>query len=226
MVSDDHRGETVPLHVEGDQGLEQAFGVGDVGDQIEVDEEELALADPADILDHPLHRPLPLVSAPGGGRHAELAVMGAGTGRLEDRLGEELASVEQLTAGKGQVLMQLESRVLLVVPLESAGGKVIQQPGPGLLAVTAADGLGMLHGLLRQEGDMGTAEHHRNALVAEAAGQFVTAFGGAGDHGHADQIGLQLGRDFLNTLIDQFDLGLQLRRDQRRQGGERQGLIA
>src|SRR5205814_1396027 len=75
---------------------EQFFRVRLVGDEIEVDEEDALLPDAADVLDHPRHRLLELLVAPRRGRDAELTVVAAGARRLEDRLGQKSAAVEQL----------------------------------------------------------------------------------------------------------------------------------
>ena len=95
--------EAEPAHAQRNQRLEQLGRVGAVGDQVEIDEDDAALADPPDVLDHVADRLLELLAAPGGRHHAELAVVRAAARRLEHRLGEEVPPVEQLAARERQV---------------------------------------------------------------------------------------------------------------------------
>jgi hypothetical protein len=109
-----------------------------------------------------------------------------GARRLEHRLGEEIAPVEQLAARERQVA-QREVVALVVAPTHLADGEVAQQLRPGLLGIADAHSIGILHRLLRHQRDMRAAEHHRNAVGAIVPRQLVAARRAAGDDGDADE---------------------------------------
>ena len=81
---------------------EQRARVVAVGDQVQVDEDQLARAVLADVGDHVLDRLLQLLAAPGRGRDAELAVVHAAARGLEHGLREEVAFVQQVAARERQ----------------------------------------------------------------------------------------------------------------------------
>ena len=156
--------------LERDQRLEQLGRIVAVGDQVEIDEDDAALADAADVLDDMADRLLELLAAPRRRHDAEFAVVRAGARRLEHRLGQEMPSVEQVAPRERQV-GQLEVVPLVVARPHPPGGEIAQQPRPGLLGIADADRVGVLLGLLRHQRDVRPAEHHRDAARREVARQ-------------------------------------------------------
>ena len=190
-----------PLDLERHQRGEQLARVGAVGDEIEVDEDEAARTELADVGDHVFHRLLQLLASPGGRRHAELAVMRAGTRGFEHRLREVVALAEQF-APRERHAGQVQPGHLHVAAAQRATRKVAQQLGPGLLRVAGADRVGMLLGLVGQQRDMRTAEHHLDAAPPVVSRELVGAHGTAGDHRHADEVRVEIARHIAGALVD------------------------
>lgn len=182
-----------PAHFQRDQRGEQLARIGDVGNQVEVDEQDVACADPADVLDHMRDRLLELLASPRRRGDAEFAVVGTRPGRLEHRLGQVVALVEQLAAGEGQV-GELEVRPLFVARLHRAAREIAQQSRPALLGIADADRVGVGLRLVGLQGDVRPAEHDGAPALAEFAREFIGAGRAAGDHGHADEIGVDVER--------------------------------
>ena len=225
VAPDQAGGEAEPPHPERRETREQLGGVGAIRNQVEVDEDDPALAEAPDVLDHVSNRLLELLAAPRRRHHAELAVVRAGARRLEHRLGEEVPSVQQLPARERQV-GQLEIRPLVVALSHLPAGEIAQQLRPGLLRIADTDGIGMLLGLLRHQRDVRTAEHHGNAARAIVASDLVGAHGAAGDDRQSDQIGGEIERDILDAFVVQHEFDVELGRGKRRQRGQRQRLVA
>jgi hypothetical protein len=73
---------------------------------------------------------------------------------------------------------------------------------------------------------MRSAQHHRDAAGAEVAGKLVAARRAAGDDRDADQVGVEVERRVADALVVEREFGVELGRRQRRQGGERERLVA
>src|ERR1700728_3842134 len=55
--------------------------------------------------------------------------------------------------------------------------------------------------------------------------QLISARGGARNDGQSDQVGIKGFRNFLDALIDEYDLSVELRRDKGGKSSERQRLV-
>src|SRR5207253_6472658 len=119
-------------------------------------------------------RLLELAAAPGSRRHAELAGMGAGPRRLEDRIGDVLAAAEEIAA-RDDELVEVEVRGLGIALLQSSGVAVSEQPRPGLLGIADADRVAVGGSLVRHERHMWAAEHDGDSRSAEPAGELIGA---------------------------------------------------
>ena len=97
IVGEQHRRQPIPLHAERHQRLEQPGGVVPVGDEVEVDENQLARAVLPDVRDDVLDRLLVRLSPPRRGHDAEIAVVDAAARRLEDVVRQEPAAGQQIT---------------------------------------------------------------------------------------------------------------------------------
>ncbi len=69
---------------------------------------------------------------------------------------------------------------------------------------------------------MRAAEDHGDTAGAEVSGELVGPRGCPGDDGHRHEIGSQIQRDVLDPLVDEPELVLDLGRDQRGQGWQRE----
>ena len=167
-----------------------------------------------------------MLAPPGGGGDAKFAVVRAGSGGFKYRLGEKVPRIKQLASGKGHVSLERKIRRLRIPGLQAALRVIAQQLRPAVFGVARANGVGVLRGFVGQQGYVRAAQHHGFALRAPARGQFVGALGGAGNHGHANQVGIQRIGQGGNAFVMQGDGGLQVGRHQRRQGGEGQWLVA
>jgi hypothetical protein len=191
IMRQQNRGQAEPFDLERHQLGEKFAGVFAVGDQIEVDENELLLTELPDVVDHPSDGFLILLSSPCRRSDAKLAVMHARAGGLEDGLGQELARVEQLPAGIRHVgPVEREIRRLVVGRLQRAARKIAQQRRPTVFGVTDADGVRVQGGFLREQGDMRAAKNDRFALGAKARGEFIGAPGRSGNDGEPDEVGI------------------------------------
>ena len=78
-----HRREAVPLHAERDQRFEELGGIRAIGDEIQIDEDQLARAVLPDVGDDVGHRLLIRLPSPRGGHDTEVTVVDAAARRLE-----------------------------------------------------------------------------------------------------------------------------------------------
>ena len=196
-----------------------------MGDEVEVDEDEFPGAVLADVGDDFGDGFVEGFLAPRDGHDAELATVDAPAGGFEDVAGEEMLARQQVSARKGPAA-DLEAGCLVVARLESAGGEIAQELRPGVLGVADDDGVGVRGGVIGDERDMRSAEDDGEAAAAEMIGERVGADGGAGDHGEADQVRVEVERDVGDALVDEAHVGGDIGRDE---GGERrecQGLVA
>jgi hypothetical protein len=101
-----------------------------------------------------------------------------------------------------------------------------QQLRPGLLGVADAHRVGILHGLLRQQRDVRTAQHHRDGARTIVPGELVAARRAAGDDGDADEVGREIGRHVGDALVVEREFRVELRRRQCGERGQGQRLVA
>ncbi|MFT3917221.1 MAG: hypothetical protein QM704_24975 [Anaeromyxobacteraceae bacterium] len=128
------------------------------------------------------------------------------------------AGFEELAPREGQP-GEREVLALRVARREAPGREVAQEPRPGLLGVAGDHRVGVRLGLVRHERRVRPAEHHLRPAGAEPVGDGVAAERGAGDERDAHEVGVDPVRvDVLDPLVEELDLGVQLRRDV---GGER-----
>ncbi len=224
-VAPDQAGrEAEPAHLERNKRREQLGRISAVRDQVEVDEDDPPGANAPDIGDHMSDRFLELSAAPGSRHDAEFAIVRAGARGLEHRLGEEMAFVEQLPPGKRQV-GEGEVVPLVVTPLHAPAGEVAQQLRPGLLCIADADRIGVLRRFLRHQRDVRAAEHHLDLARAVVPGQLIAARCASGDHGDADELGIEIARYVGDAFVVEREVDRELVRRERGKRGERQRLV-
>src|SRR5208337_1459922 len=115
IVRQQNRGKTVPLQPHRNERLEQPNRIITVGDQVQVHENELARAVPADILNYVVDRLLVRLASPRSRHNAEIAVVNAAARGLEDVVGQVSAAWQEVaarerTVGKIQVRSLIVSR--------------------------------------------------------------------------------------------------------------------
>ena len=85
-----------------------------------------------------------------------------------------------------------------------AGGVVGEEAGPGVLAGAGEDGIGMRGGLVREGGDVQTAEADENAAGAIRVGDRVGAARTGDVDLDDDEIGAIVEAELLDVLVDDF----------------------
>ena len=224
VVGQQHRCQPVPLHAKRHERGEQPHGVVAVGDQVQVDEDQLAAAVPADVGHDVGDGLLQRLATPRGGHDAEVAVVDAPTRRLEHGIGDVPVRRQQVAAGE-RLVGQIEVRRLVVPRSQLPGGEVAEQPRPRFLGVPDDDCIRVRPGVVGDERDVRPAKDDGDALRPEPGRQLVRPRGGAGDDGQADQVHVEPVGHVGDPLVDQRQLGVQLRRHQRRQRGQRERLV-
>ena len=132
---------------------------------------------------------------------------------------------QKIAAGKGTVC-KVKSGRLVVARLQLAVGKITQQLRPGIFGVADDDGIGVRLGVVGNERYVRPAEHDRDAALPKMIGQFISAHRRAGDDGQPNEVGIKIKRHIGNAFIEQLQINGNFRRNQRRQRGQRQRLVA
>ena len=60
------------------------------------------------------------------------------------------------------------------------------------------------------QGDVRTAQDHRNPTMAEHCGELVGPRRCAGDHRYADDVGVEIGWDVVNPFVDKKEIGFEV----------------
>ena len=117
---------------------------------------------------------------------------------------------------------EIKLRRLRVATFQAPAGEIAQQSWPLVVGVAHDDAVGVGLGIVGNQGDVRTAENHRNPSPAEPRGELVRPRSVSRDHRHAHQIGTQPRIDLLDSLVDADDLRIDLVGNQGRQGRKRQ----
>lgn len=116
-------------------------------------------------------------------------------------------------------------RRLVVARSELAAGEVAQQLRPAFFRVADHRRIGVLHHFLGHERGVDAADDDGDPARAEVRRQLVRAGRGSGDRADADQVGLRIRIDVVDSLIHQHDLRIELRRNERRERRQRERLV-
>ena len=194
--------------------------------EIEIEKNDPPGAHLAQVRDDVAHRLLQRPRTPGRRHDAELALEDAPAGRFDGVADVHHAALVEIAPGERQAL-EFQSGTLIVAALHAAGDEVLQQPRPRFLGISDDDAVGMVDGFLGDQRRVHAAEDHRDVPVPESPRQLVRARRGSGNDGDADQIGVnRVWIDVVHALVEQRDIGRNLRRDQGCQRRQRQRRVA
>src|SRR5208283_3179492 len=153
------------------------------------------------LLDDVLDRPRPIRAVVEDRNLAERASIRASTACLHRHRLEQVAiELEQLVARARQVL-QIVQLVGLVNVLELAVAPILQKFGPHQVGLALHYRVAMLERLFGLQRRMESAEHDRDATLAELVAELVRAQRRADRRRHADQVPSTVEIDLFETLV-------------------------
>ena len=203
---------------------EKLFGMLPVADQVRVEEENDLARQRFHFLDYVADRAAD-VAAVKSMADAEIALVGTTPAHFHRTPAKIVAAMNAGAVGRHDQL-GVEGEGVLIHAIETAGGKIAEEPGPASLRVAADNRIGMAETFLASQGGMHAAEDDRGAPGPESLRDLEGPRGGAGDGRNADQVCWSREVRIFHHLVDDPDRGAQFRGDQRLEGGHGERRVA
>ena len=210
-----------PADVQRDEGAEKIFGLGEVGGDVVVDEEEeFFLALEGGEFGEDIDGGTAGLGGGEDGLHgAELAVEVAAATGLDEADGEVAFAAEDGAVGAEPD--ERRAGGLAVEFFEAAVAGVVEDAGPEDFGFAADDGLGVAGDLVGAERGVEAAHDDGHAAAAIVGGDLVGALGGVGFDAEGDEVGGLVERDRLHAVVVKPDLDVARGEAGEGGGGER-----
>lgn len=193
-----------PADPERDESLQERLGGLGIGDEVVVDEEEVAPRLGPDLGHHLLHGARVDVVVEVRPDRAELAAIPAAAAELEEREGEVAFALEKVAARPAAGLRRADRGV--VPRAEPPVVRVRDHLGPERLGVAREDRVGVAGDLVGDQRRVHAPHHDRDAPGPVLRGDLVRAAGGEGLHGDRDEIGRLVVVDPVDAVVEELDV--------------------